>query len=567
MSASSPDPIAVEDDTAGENGLPSHSLVTPGYITLMATQFFGAANDNILKQCLTFMVATGIWSGSFGRNGLGDGGQVVPALFLTLPFILLSGYAGQISDKYSKRRVMYWVKVVEIPIAIIAMIGFLTHDLWLSLLAMLMLSVQSSFFGPAKYGVIPEIVHDDRLSMANGVINMLTNVAVIVGSLVAGPLCDLFHPQPPPIPAIRFQTTDSNIAIPARIVVRKADDRSRFDSSVIVVRGFSPTTGNIFSHVAKSGTSSAIRPMIASVFSDLDADGTQDEIPPGQTVEYRSTENQPLGMLTLNRNGDFEFTAASNYFDLAAAPTLWAPGLAMVVVAIAGYLSILGFPSLPAANPSLKFDWNPFGTYVESIKFMAQGPLLAVVLAWAAFYMIAMIALLILPEYQQILLIDFAQTSYLLGILGIAIAIGSVVTGLVSGKQIRPWLIPFGAGGMCLAFVLLGTIKPTYLSVALLILMAGFFAGFYIVPLQALIQILSPDEERGRIIGTSGAISFCFSSLGPIVFWVAKNPLGMPANRIFLICAAMSIIGTIYGVIQLEKIMAYRAQQENISEE
>ena len=97
MTATSPDPTAATDATVGENGLPSHSLRTPGYITLLATQFFGAANDNILKQCLTFMVATGIWSGSFGRNGLGDGGQVVPALFLTLPFILLSGYAGQIS--------------------------------------------------------------------------------------------------------------------------------------------------------------------------------------------------------------------------------------------------------------------------------------------------------------------------------------------------------------------------------------------------------------------------------------------------------------------------------------
>lgn len=567
MTATSPDPTAATDATVGENGLPSHSLRTTGYITLLATQFFGAANDNILKQCLTFMVATGIWSGSFGRNGLGDGGQVVPALFLTLPFILLSGYAGQISDKYSKRRVMYWVKVVEIPIAIIAMIGFLTHDLWLSLLAMLMLSVQSSFFGPAKYGVIPEIVHDDRLSMANGVINMLTNVAVIAGSLVAGPLCDLFHPQPPPIPAIRFQTTDSDVAIPARIVVRKDDDQSRFNPGVFVVRGTDPMQGNLLTLIEKSGTSPAVRPKVASALSDIDGDGTQDEITMGQTVEFRSSENEPLGKLTLQRNGDFEFTAAPNYFDLAAEPTPWAPGLAMVLVAIAGYLSIVGFPSLPAANPTLKFDWNPFGTYIESIKFMAQGPLLAVVLAWAAFYMIAMIALLILPEYQQILLIDFAETSYLLGILGIAIAIGSVVTGLVSGKQIRPWLIPFGAGGMCIAFLLLGTVEPTYLSVALLILMAGFFAGFYIVPLQALIQLLSPDEERGRIIGTSGAISFCFSSLGPIVFWVAKNPLGMAANRIFLICAAMAIIGTVYGAIQLKKIMAYRAQQESISEE
>jgi acyl-[acyl-carrier-protein]-phospholipid O-acyltransferase/long-chain-fatty-acid--[acyl-carrier-protein] ligase len=120
---------------------------------------------------------------------------------------------------------------------------------------------------------------------------------------------------------------------------------------------------------------------------------------------------------------------------------------------------------------------------------------------------------------------------------------------------------------MCIAFTLLGILSPTYRSVATLIFVAGFFAGFYIVPLQALIQILAPDEERGRIIGTSGAISFCFSSLGPIVFWIAKNPLQIPANRIFLICAAMAIVGTIYGAIQLNKIMAYRAQQKALSTE
>ena len=192
---------------------------------------------------------------------------------------------------------------------------------------------------------------------------------------------------------------------------------------------------------------------------------------------------------------------------------------------------------------------------------MAQGPLLAVVLAWAAFYMIAMIALLILPEYQQILNIPYTQTSYLLGILGIAIAAGSVTTGVISGKEVRPWLIPVGAAGMCVAFLLLGVLSPTYANVAVLIFIAGFFAGFYIVPLQALIQILSPDDERGRIIGTSGAISFCCSSLGTVVF-IAVTWLGMPANRIFLICAAMAICGTIYGIIQLKKILAYREQQK-----
>jgi len=97
-------------------------LFNRGFLSLLSTQFLGAANDNILKQVLVFMIATGIWSGSLAEGGLGDGGQSVPALFLTLPFILLSGLAGQLADRYSKRDVMFAVKVAEVPIALLALV-------------------------------------------------------------------------------------------------------------------------------------------------------------------------------------------------------------------------------------------------------------------------------------------------------------------------------------------------------------------------------------------------------------------------------------------------------------
>ena len=437
-------PKSPSADAVGED----EPLYNQGYLSLLSTQFWGAANDNILKQSLTFMVATGIWSGRFGMNGLGAGGQVVPALCLTLPFIFLSGYAGQVCDKFNKRDVMFWIKTAEIPIVMLAFVGFYVHNLWLTLAAMLLLAVQSSIFGPAKYGVLPEIVAEKNLSMANGIVNMLTNIAVIVGSLLAGPLCDMFDPK----------------------------------------------------EAAETGLS-------------------------------------------------------------------WAPGGAMLFVAVAGFVSVLCFPKMKASSPDLKFDFNPFTTYIESFSEMRKGPLLAVVFAWAGFYMIAMISLLILPEYEAILAITYTQTSYLMGILGVAIAIGSVITGVISGEEIRPWLIPVGAGGMSVAFLLLGALTPSYMMVSGLIFVAGFFAGFYIVPLQALIQVLSPVEERGRIIGTAGAISFCFSSIGPLIFWIANNPLGIDANRIFLVCGVLSTIGTIYGSIKLSKIMEFRAAANSQSDE
>ena len=169
----------------------SERLFNRGYLSLLAAQFLGAANDNILKQCIVYCVATGgIWFDVFGK-----GGVAIPMICMTVPFILLSGYGGFIADRASKRNVILGVKIAEIPIALIALFGFFTQNLWLALGSLILLSIQSAFFGPAKYGVIPELVADEHLSLANGLINMFTNLAVIAGSLIAGPLIDAFHPK------------------------------------------------------------------------------------------------------------------------------------------------------------------------------------------------------------------------------------------------------------------------------------------------------------------------------------------------------------------------------------
>ena len=96
---------------------PTH-LFNRGFIGLMVAQFFGAMNDNLLKVILAFAVTRGIWNGDLGIGGVG--GEGIVSVCFTLPFLLLSGFAGQIADRYSKSRVTYWVKVAEIPIAIVA---------------------------------------------------------------------------------------------------------------------------------------------------------------------------------------------------------------------------------------------------------------------------------------------------------------------------------------------------------------------------------------------------------------------------------------------------------------
>ena len=183
-------------------------LVHRGFLSLLAAQFCGAVNDNVLKQILVFMVGSGLWVGKLGQGGAG-----YVALCLTVPFILVSGFAGQVADRHSKQRVMFFVKVTEIPIAFLAGIGFYLQNLWLTLAAFLALATQSSFFGPAKNGVIPELVEEADLSRANGMINMLTNIAIILGTIIGGPISDMYFPKGDSVSAVRWAPGVALVAV------------------------------------------------------------------------------------------------------------------------------------------------------------------------------------------------------------------------------------------------------------------------------------------------------------------------------------------------------------------
>lgn len=419
------------------------NLVKRGFLSLVATQFFGAMNDNLLKGVLMFMVIDGVWSGK-----LGAGGQGIVSVCFTIPFILLSGYAGQLADRHSKRVVTLWVKIVEIPIAIVAGIGFYTGNLWVTLLALIALTCQSSFFGPAKYGMIPELVDDEDLSRANGVINMMTNISVIVGTLLAGSVSDHYNPLPKD----------------------------------------------------------------------------------GQAVAQ-------LGVL-------------------------WLPAAALTAIAIAGLAVAAFMTPLKPGDKTLKYTLNPLKTYIETIKDMSKSRLLMVMMAWGYFYLLAGIALLILPEYTEVLSIDRAEASVLMGVMGVAIGVGCAVAGLISGRRIEPRLIPVGAIGLVVFFALLGFVPPSLpdlgpmtrvalSNTALFILGAGFFAGFYIIPLQALLQKLSPDDERGRFLGTANAVSFTFLTIAALLYWAIRPAFGDKPQHIFFVSSVLMALGTAFFLWRL----------------
>ena len=157
-------------------------LATKSFAGLTYTQFLGAFNDNLFKQVILLLAARLLFEGE-DKQGLAF-------IVFSAPFVLFSGIAGDISEKFSKRSVIVAMKAIEIALMVAGTFALVGKDwTWLLVLLFLM-GAQSAFFGPSKYGVIPELVPGHRLLWANGIISMTTFLAILGGETLAGPILD-----------------------------------------------------------------------------------------------------------------------------------------------------------------------------------------------------------------------------------------------------------------------------------------------------------------------------------------------------------------------------------------
>lgn len=152
------------------------------------TQLLGAFNDNLFKQlvlllCVDYALSSEMSAGKV--QGLAQG-------MFALPFILFSGFAGWVSDRTVKRSVVVASKMAEIAVMLGGLLAFAFSGLWGLLAVLFLMGMQSAFFGPAKYGILPEMLHENDLPRANGLIQMTTFVAIILGTASAGWLKEMY---------------------------------------------------------------------------------------------------------------------------------------------------------------------------------------------------------------------------------------------------------------------------------------------------------------------------------------------------------------------------------------
>jgi acyl-[acyl-carrier-protein]-phospholipid O-acyltransferase / long-chain-fatty-acid--[acyl-carrier-protein] ligase len=160
-----------------------HLLTTRRFLPLFATQALGALNDNLFKNALVVLIIYRI------AEAAGLNGQILVTIaggIFIVPFFLFSATAGQLADKFEKSKMIRWIKTAEVLIMGLGAVSFWYGDVYLMMVVLFFMGVQSSFFGPLKYSILPDHLAKEELIGGNALIEAGTFLAILLGTIAGG---------------------------------------------------------------------------------------------------------------------------------------------------------------------------------------------------------------------------------------------------------------------------------------------------------------------------------------------------------------------------------------------
>lgn len=159
----------------------SNLIRQPKFFALFVVQFLGAFNDNLFKNALVILITYRLMQDSDSALTI----TLAAGLFI-LPFFLFSPWSGQLADRWDKVWLMRKIKLAEILIMLLGSLALFSGDIGFMLAVLFLLGVQSAFFGPIKYSILPEQVSAERLMQANAWFSGSTFAAILLGTLLGG---------------------------------------------------------------------------------------------------------------------------------------------------------------------------------------------------------------------------------------------------------------------------------------------------------------------------------------------------------------------------------------------
>jgi acyl-[acyl-carrier-protein]-phospholipid O-acyltransferase/long-chain-fatty-acid--[acyl-carrier-protein] ligase len=388
-----------------------------GFWSLIVTQFQGAFNDNGLKFFVIFLIL-----GTNPTDSQKDLLVFYVGNLFAVPFLLFSMAGGYLADRFSKRTVAIGTKIFEIFAMLFAIYAFAQGSTRMAFAVIFLASTQAAFFGPAKYGLLPEVLPDELLSWGNGILELTTFIAIIAGA-VAGPLL-----------AQRFHGRE-----------------------------------------------------------------------------------------------------------------LYA-GLIFGACTLFGLVTSFVISRVPAADPSRKFRFNIFGDLIKQVQIVRPDRTLhlAVVGNTYFWFLGALLQFVIVFYGREVLHIDETHGGYLQAALAIGIGLGSYAAGLLSAGKIEYGLIPLGAVGMSLFAFAISLHGLTFLQVILLLAALGFSGGFFIVPINALIQHRPAEDKKGSVIAFANFLSFVGVIGASAIYSGFTHYWHVGLQSFFIWTAIMSLAATVY---------------------
>lgn len=395
----------------------NNSRIKFGFHAFLTTQFLGALNDNAFKLVIGLLLIDLCAHMPHGTFYLSLSG-----ILFVLPFLIFSTYSGFLVDRFSKKAIIVAVKTSEMMIAVFAIYAFYKMNVGMLLAVVFLMGTHSAFFGPAKYGIIPELLPQSKISEGNGILILLTYVGIIIGKVVGGALA--------------------------------------------------------------------------------------------QSAQQHNTTM----------------------------------GYALLMIAVIGFISSLFIPKVPAAGSKRSFEPNVLKEVFRNIGIIRKNRaifLSMVGLTYFAF-LSGLFELNILIYAKDMVGADKLHTSYLLIALALGIGSGSFLAGKLSDRKVELGLVPFGTLGLSFFSIMLGWSYNSFFGVCLNLFLLGLFAGFYILPLNALIQQESPADQRGQILATNNFLSFTGILLGSGILYVLRQWLHLNPAQIFVACGCLTVAGTVY---------------------
>ncbi|MCA9030344.1 MAG: MFS transporter, partial [Planctomycetaceae bacterium] len=166
--------------------IPHGRLLSVSFIGLLVTQFFGAFIDNLFRWFAVSVAQEQMEAGTTLMLG---------GLALMVPFILLTPTAGWLADRFPKKHVIVGCKLLEFVITILAVIALALGNVWMMFAVVGLLGAQSALFGPSKFGSIAEMLPTELLARGNGLMQLVSMSAIILGGIAGYSLYDFLRPD------------------------------------------------------------------------------------------------------------------------------------------------------------------------------------------------------------------------------------------------------------------------------------------------------------------------------------------------------------------------------------